>query len=83
MSMTDHYGPSDEWEGIATIRAAAARGVMLTILGTKRLQYLEENIGALDVRLTADELAELNLILPSGITAGALDGQSQLQNLNL
>jgi aryl-alcohol dehydrogenase-like predicted oxidoreductase len=38
---------------------------VVPIPGTKRVRYLEENVGALDVRLTPDELAELTTSLPS------------------
>ncbi|WP_308190316.1 aldo/keto reductase [Pseudonocardia sp. TRM90224] len=36
------------------------------IPGTKRVRYLEENAGALDVRLTAEDLAELDGLRPAG-----------------
>ncbi len=37
---------------------------IVPIPGTKRLTYLDENLGALDVRLTAEELAEIDAVLP-------------------
>jgi aryl-alcohol dehydrogenase-like predicted oxidoreductase len=40
------------------------------IPGTKRIRYLEENIGALDVRLGGEELAEIDAIAPKGVAAG-------------
>lgn len=40
------------------------------IPGTKRINYLDENIGALDVRLTQTDLAELDAIVPQGAAAG-------------
>jgi aryl-alcohol dehydrogenase-like predicted oxidoreductase len=40
------------------------------IPGTKRIRYLDENIGALDVRLGGDELAEIDMIAPQGAAAG-------------
>jgi aryl-alcohol dehydrogenase-like predicted oxidoreductase len=43
---------------------------IVPIPGTKRRQYLEENVGAFDVRLTAQELAELDSLLPPGVAAG-------------
>jgi hypothetical protein len=39
--------------------------------GTKRRRYLEENIGALDVHLATDELAEIDAILPAGAADGS------------
>jgi aryl-alcohol dehydrogenase-like predicted oxidoreductase len=43
---------------------------IVPIPGTKRLHYLEENIGALKVRLTSDDLARIDRALPHGIAAG-------------
>ncbi|MDH2413711.1 aldo/keto reductase [Nocardioides sp. CER19] len=44
------------------------------IPGTKRVRYLEENVAALDVTLTADELAELTAAVPREAVAGARYG---------
>ena len=44
---------------------------IVPIPGTKRRRYLEENIGALDVHLAPDELAEIDAILPAGAAAGS------------
>ena len=43
---------------------------IVPIPGTKRLKYLKENIGALDVELTQAELHQLDAISPAGSTAG-------------
>jgi len=43
---------------------------IVPIPGTKRRKYLEQNIGAVDVRLSESELVELDRILPPGATAG-------------
>ncbi len=40
------------------------------IPGTKRISYLEENIAAVDLTLTAEELAEIDAIAPVGSAAG-------------
>jgi aryl-alcohol dehydrogenase-like predicted oxidoreductase len=40
------------------------------IPGTKRRKYLEENVGALHVQLTIDELERIDAILPAGAAAG-------------
>jgi aryl-alcohol dehydrogenase-like predicted oxidoreductase len=40
------------------------------IPGTKHVKYLEENVGALDVRLTADQLRALDELFPPGVVAG-------------
>jgi aryl-alcohol dehydrogenase-like predicted oxidoreductase len=40
------------------------------IPGTKQIKYLEENIGALDIKLTEAELQEIDAIAPKGAAAG-------------
>jgi aryl-alcohol dehydrogenase-like predicted oxidoreductase len=41
------------------------------IPGTKRRQYLEENLGAVDVRLTRDEMAALDTALAPERVSGS------------
>jgi aryl-alcohol dehydrogenase-like predicted oxidoreductase len=43
---------------------------VVPIPGTKRVRYLEENVGALDVELTADDLAALERAVPRDAVAG-------------
>jgi aryl-alcohol dehydrogenase-like predicted oxidoreductase len=43
---------------------------IVPIPGTKRRKYLEENVAAVDLQLTADDLRRLNGIFPSGAAAG-------------
>ncbi|HTJ67700.1 MAG TPA: aldo/keto reductase [Actinospica sp.] len=43
---------------------------VVPIPGTKRVAYLEENVGAADVELTADDLAALAAAVPPGAVAG-------------
>ena len=48
-----------------------ARGEdIVPIPGTKRRLYLDENLGALEVRLTAADLARIDETLPRGAAAG-------------
>lgn len=44
---------------------------IVPIPGTKRRSYLEENAGALQIELTAEDVAELDAAAPLGATAGA------------
>lgn len=44
---------------------------LVPIPGTKRQKYLEENIGALNITLTANDLARINQIMPVDAAAGA------------
>jgi aryl-alcohol dehydrogenase-like predicted oxidoreductase len=48
----------------------ARRQDIVPIPGTKRTKYLDENMGALKVSLSAVELAQIDAILPMGATAG-------------
>jgi aryl-alcohol dehydrogenase-like predicted oxidoreductase len=43
---------------------------VVPIPGTKQRRYLEENLGALDVRLSEADLAEIDAIVPRGSFAG-------------
>ncbi|WP_262299172.1 aldo/keto reductase [Microvirga sesbaniae] len=43
---------------------------IVPIPGTKRRRYLEENVGALTVSLTEDDLARIDRIIPPGAAAG-------------
>ena len=43
---------------------------VVPIPGTKRRSYLEENIAASDVELTADDLARLEEVFPQGVASG-------------
>ncbi len=40
------------------------------IPGTKRVEYLDDNLGAVNVRLTAAEMAQIDAILPAGAASG-------------
>ncbi|WP_425145530.1 aldo/keto reductase [Deinococcus sp.] len=40
------------------------------IPGTKRVKYLHENLAALDVSLTPDELAQIDRVAPQGVAVG-------------
>ena len=44
---------------------------MIPIPGTKRIRYLEENVGAVDVPLTAEDIRELGAILAPDAVAGS------------
>ncbi len=44
---------------------------IVPIPGTKRTKYLEENVGAVEVELSKDDLAALDTLAPRGVAAGA------------
>lgn len=48
-----------------------ARGQdVVPIPGTKRRTYLDENLGALDVKLTEQDLKDIDLVAPPGVAVG-------------
>ncbi|MEG3116358.1 aldo/keto reductase [Salinicola sp. 4072] len=55
---------------------------IVPIPGTKRRERLEENIKALDVQLSPEDLARIDRILPPGAAAGERYDASQMQALN-
>jgi len=55
---------------------------IVPIPGTKRRKYLEENVGALDVTLSSDDLARIDRALPAGAAAGTRYAAAQMQGLN-
>ncbi len=55
---------------------------IIPIPGTKRRAYLDENIGALDVRLSLEELDIINRVLPRGTTAGSRYAAVSMQAVN-
>ena len=43
---------------------------IVPIPGTKRMTYLDENLGAIQVHLSADEMREIDAVLPIGAASG-------------
>ena len=56
---------------------------IVPIPGTKRRTYLAENLGALDVKLTADQIAALEAAVPRGAASGQRYAEAQMANLGL
>jgi aryl-alcohol dehydrogenase-like predicted oxidoreductase len=44
---------------------------IVAIPGTKRRKYLEENFGAMEVRLSADDLRRIDEVAPKGVAVGS------------
>ncbi|MEO8812122.1 MAG: aldo/keto reductase [Caulobacteraceae bacterium] len=55
---------------------------IIPIPGTKRRKYLDENAGAVDVQLSATELAEIDAAFPSNAAAGARYSESMMRAVN-
>jgi len=53
------------------------------IPGTKRVKYLEENVGAMDVQLDAEDLARIDAIAPRGVAAGLRYPEGGMRMVNL
>jgi aryl-alcohol dehydrogenase-like predicted oxidoreductase len=55
---------------------------IVPIPGTKHVRYLDENVGALEVRLTSGDLARLDEILPPGAAAGERYHERGMETVN-
>jgi aryl-alcohol dehydrogenase-like predicted oxidoreductase len=56
---------------------------IVPIPGTKHVRYLDENIGALEVKLTNEDLSRLDEILPPGAAAGPRYHERGMATVNL
>ena len=56
---------------------------IVPIPGTKRRKYLEENLAAAKLMLSAAELAQLTAAFPPGVTAGTRYPEKQLKGLGI
>jgi aryl-alcohol dehydrogenase-like predicted oxidoreductase len=54
---------------------------VVPIPGTKRVRYLEENLAALDIALSADDLAALDRAFPPGVTSGTRYPENEMYKL--
>jgi aryl-alcohol dehydrogenase-like predicted oxidoreductase len=55
---------------------------IVPIPGTKRRKYLEENVGALGVRLTEEDLQRINDAFPTGAAAGSRYAEQMMSAVN-
>jgi aryl-alcohol dehydrogenase-like predicted oxidoreductase len=55
---------------------------VVPIPGTKRIKYLEENVAAADLELTADDLAAIEAAVPLDAVAGARYPEAGLRSVN-
>ena len=56
---------------------------IVPIPGTKRMAYLAENMGAIDVRLTAEELKQISAMLPRDVVSGERCAERAMKAVNL
>ena len=55
----------------------------MPIPGTKRRKYFDENLGALEISLSAEEIARIGEALPAGAAAGTRYVEQHMKALNL
>ena len=53
---------------------------VVPIPGTTRVEHLEENVAALEVELTPEDLADLEAVFPAGVAAGDRYGDMSTVN---
>ena len=56
---------------------------IVPIPGTKRRKYLEENVGASNVKLTGDDLRRINEVFPKGVAAGQRYSQQGMKLIDV
>jgi aryl-alcohol dehydrogenase-like predicted oxidoreductase len=56
---------------------------IVPIPGTKRRKYLQENVGALEVRITPEDLVRIDEIAPKGVAAGTRYPEAGMAAVNL
>jgi aryl-alcohol dehydrogenase-like predicted oxidoreductase len=55
---------------------------IVPIPGTKHRKYIEENVGALDLELTRDDLERIDEAAPTGVTAGTRYPEAGMRSVN-
>jgi aryl-alcohol dehydrogenase-like predicted oxidoreductase len=55
---------------------------IVPIPGTKRREFLEENVGALEVQLSAEDLARIDAIAPRGVASGLRYAEGGMATVN-
>ncbi|MGY2132574.1 aldo/keto reductase [Hymenobacter sp. HD11105] len=55
---------------------------IVPIPGTKRIEYLEENVGALNIQLSSEELAHIDEIAPRSAVAGMRYPEAMMGSVN-
>jgi len=64
-------------------QGARAGIFIVPIPGAKSRKHLEENVGAVDLVLTADDLANIDRVVPTGAAAGTRYPAAQMHRLNV
>jgi aryl-alcohol dehydrogenase-like predicted oxidoreductase len=56
---------------------------IVPIPGTKRVKYLEDNVGAVEVNLSPDDLAQIERVMPKGAAAGQRYNESMMRLIDV
>ena len=56
---------------------------IVPIPGTKRRSYLEENLAASKIELSAEDLAQLDELAPKGVAAGTRYPEAMMRFVNM
>ncbi|HUI31399.1 MAG TPA: aldo/keto reductase [Candidatus Acidoferrales bacterium] len=78
MARTKHCTPAQ----LALAWVLAQGKDVVPIPGTKRVRYLEENVGALNVKLTQGDLERINETIPPNAAAGMRYSEAGMQTVN-
>ncbi|MDH2444192.1 aldo/keto reductase [Amnibacterium sp. CER49] len=87
LELLDEVGKIAEAKGVTPSQLALAWVLaqgddVVPIPGTRRIPNLEENVAALEVTLTAEDLAEIDRVAPSGAAAGDRYAAQGMATLN-
>ncbi len=74
-------GPPPSQVAIAWLLAQGTD--IIPIPGTKRIKYLDENVGALKVKLSDEDLKRISAAIPPGAASGQRYPDRAMKNLNL
>ncbi len=56
---------------------------MTPIPGARRRAHLDENLGAVDIELTQDDVRRISRAIPPGMASGARYPEPQMERVNL
>jgi aryl-alcohol dehydrogenase-like predicted oxidoreductase len=79
-TLADQKGCSPSQLAIAWVLAQGED--IITIPGTKRIKYLEENIASENVKLTKEDLHSIGAVMPVGIASGTRYPEKFMNTLN-
>ena len=87
-SLIERMDAIAQQKGVSTAQLALAwahaQGQdVFPIPGTKRVKYLEQNVAALDVALTAEDLKALNEMFPFGAASGTRYPEPAMKGLGI